>query len=95
MPQTPSSDVCAAITNMGLRPGIAGQKLFVNVQPQDWMPPSLIFLFLLPFCWGFYTEEPPVKLLTVNSVASRFPAADSDYRDSVVNGHVSVVFKVF
>ena len=31
-----------------------------------------------------------MKLLTVQSVATRFPAADSEYRDSVENGYVSV-----
>ena len=31
-----------------------------------------------------------MKLLTVQSVAARFPAADSEYRNSVENGFVSV-----
>ena len=56
------------------------------------MPPQSfsLLLLLLPFCLGgrFYTEEPPVKLLAVQSVATRFPAAASQYRDSVENGHV-------
>ena len=54
------------------------------------MPPQSFSLLFLPFCLGsFYTEEPPVKLLSVHSIATRFPAAASEYRDSVENGHVS------
>ena len=55
------------------------------------MLPQLFSLLFLPLCLGggFYTEEPPVKLLAVQSVATRFPAAASQYRDSVENGHVS------
>ena len=53
------------------------------------MPPQSFSLLFLPFCLGsFYTEEPPVKLLSVHSIATRFPAAASEYRDSVENGHV-------
>ena len=37
---------------------------------------GFIFPLFLPFSLGFYTSEPPVKLLTVGSVASRFPAAN-------------------
>ena len=54
------------------------------------MPPQQFLIFLLHLSGGSYTEEPPVKLLTVQSVATRFPAADSEYRDSVENGYVSV-----
>lgn len=36
-----------------------------------------------------YTEETPVKLLYVESVATRYPAADSEYRTSLNGGHVS------
>ena len=35
-----------------------------------------------------YTEEPPVKLLEVESLAERFPASESQYRVSLENGFV-------
>ena len=45
-----------------------------------------------------YLEIPPVKLLTVDSVANRFPAAGSvengGYRTSIENGYVSTNTKV-
>jgi len=37
---------------------------------------------------SLYTEEPPVKLLEVESLAERFPASESQYRVSVENGFV-------
>ena len=40
---------------------------------------------------GFYTEETPVKILQVESVADRYPASDSQYRISVENGFVSSI----
>ena len=55
----------------------------------------------LQILWGFATpiiaqsflEIPPVKLLTVDSVATRFPAAGSvengGYRTNIENGYVS------
>jgi len=36
---------------------------------------------------GFYTEEPIVKMLTVSSVADRYPAAASGYRQNLENGY--------
>lgn len=35
-----------------------------------------------------YLNEPPIKLLTVDSFAVRFPAAKSQYRTSIKNGKV-------
>ena len=35
-----------------------------------------------------YSEEPPVKLLEVESLAERFPASESQYRVSMENGYV-------
>ena len=37
---------------------------------------------------ALYTEEPPVKLLEVVSLAAKFPASDSEYRVSLENGNV-------
>ena len=58
-----------------------------------------ISLFLListsiPSCGGKYTEEAPVKLLEVESLADRYPASESKYRTSVSNGFVSR-FEIF
>ena len=36
-----------------------------------------------------YLEVPPVKLLTVQSFAERYPAAQSEYRISMEDGAVS------
>ena len=51
---------------------------------------SLLFLIgVLNLSNAFYTEEPPVKLLEVESLADRYPAAESEFRLSVTNGFVS------
>ena len=39
-----------------------------------------------------YTEEAPVKLLSVKLLADRYPTAESQYRTSLINGYVSSVF---
>ena len=53
----------------------------------------LCFLVLLHFSettFGFnYLTEVPVKLLDVKSHALVYPAANSDFRKSIVNGQVS------
>ena len=36
-----------------------------------------------------YTEESPVKLLEVESLADRYAASDTDFRISITNGYVS------
>ena len=54
-------------------------------------PPLLFLLFVLKFLAGAntaYTEETPVKLLKVDSMADRYPAAESEYRISITNGQV-------
>ena len=38
---------------------------------------------------GYYTEESPVKLLSVQSIADRYEASASEYRTSVEHCHVS------
>lgn len=40
---------------------------------------------------AIYTKEPPVKMLYVESVATRYPAAESEYRISLNGSHVSKV----
>ena len=47
----------------------------------------LVFNFYLGF--SVYTNETPVKLLEVESLADRYPASESEYRTSVTNGFVS------
>ena len=42
-----------------------------------------------------YTEEPPVKLLDIESLAKRFPASDSQYRVSLENGYVRNIYCLF
>ena len=53
-----------------------------------------VALLLVPFTLAAYTEIPPVKLLTVTSVANRFPAAGSinegGSRTNIENGFVSL-----
>lgn len=39
---------------------------------------------------GFYTEELPAKFLSVQSIASRYPASVSKYRESIENGYVRI-----
>ncbi len=39
-----------------------------------------------------YLQEVPVKLLDVRSVASRYPAANSEYRTGIENGQVQQNF---
>ena len=41
-----------------------------------------------------YLQEVPVKLLDVRSVASRYPAANSEYRTGIENGQVQQNFLV-
>ena len=49
----------------------------------------VVWIFILQEISGTnYTEEPPVKLLEVVSLAARFPASDSEYRVSLDNGYV-------
>ena len=48
-----------------------------------------ILVFSLDISGGRYTEEPPVKILEVQSLAERFPATESQYRVSLENGFVS------
>lgn len=38
-----------------------------------------------------YLEEYPVKMLSVEALAVRIPAADSKYRVSITNGFVSIL----
>ena len=55
---------------------------------------QLLSCFISPTLSESYLEIPPVKLLTVDSVANRFPAAGSvengGYRTSIENGFVSL-----
>ena len=37
-----------------------------------------------------YRQEIPVKLLNIRSVATRYPASDSEFRTKVENGYVSI-----
>ena len=54
---------------------------------------QLLSLLISPIFGQSYLEIPPEKLLTVDSVANRFPAAGSvengGYRTSIENGYVS------
>ena len=53
-----------------------------------------IFSFVLYNCHNAsYTDEPPVKLLEVKAFADRYPASDSKYRLSLLNGYVSSFMK--
>ena len=40
-----------------------------------------------------FLQIPPIKMLNVRSVASRYPAANSTYRTNVENGYVSSTIK--
>ena len=40
---------------------------------------------------GEYTEETPLKMLDVRSVATRYPASNSEYRTNLENGYVSIL----
>ena len=50
---------------------------------------SLLLTFKGTHAFDFL-EESPVKLLHIHSVASRYQAADSEFRMAVENGKVSV-----
>ena len=53
---------------------------------------GLVYIFVLLLdisgALSLYTEEPPVKLLEVESLAERFPATESQYRVSLEDGFV-------
>ena len=55
---------------------------------------ALVYIVLLSLdisgTLSLYTEEPPVKLLEVESLAERFPATESQYRVSLENGFVRI-----
>ena len=42
-----------------------------------------------------YRGETPLKMLDVRSMASRYPAANSEYRTNLENGYVSQVHSLF
>ena len=52
---------------------------------------SLLLLHYFHLCVGIYTNEPPVKLLEVESLADRYPASESEYRTSLTDGFVSTL----
>ena len=57
---------------------------------------TMNWVFLLPFfaitmANGEYTEETPLKMLDVRSVATRYPASNSEYRTNLENGYVSIL----
>ena len=58
---------------------------------------TLTVIFVLAYlsqgALGKYTEGVPVKLLSVQSFAERFPTAVSEYRVSLTNGYVSLNWK--
>ena len=63
---------------------------------------SFILTLLIHSALGIYTNEVPVKLLEVESLADRYPATESEYRTSVTNGvvnnstfHSTVFIKTF
>ena len=49
---------------------------------------AYMLLASLDFSQALYTEETPVKLLQVESLAARYPASNSTYRVSLENGFV-------
>ena len=49
----------------------------------------LLFFTLYQCTFALYTEESPVKLLEVESLADRYPATESEFRISVSDGFVS------
>ena len=55
-------------------------------------PNILVLNILILYFQGHnaaYTEESPVKLLEVESLADRYAASDTDFRISITNGYVS------
>ena len=52
---------------------------------------SLLICAVISFtiCTAIYTEETPVKLLSVAALADRYPTAQSKYRVSISRGYVS------
>ena len=48
----------------------------------------VVLLYFSNLSSAFYTEETPVKLLEVESFATRYPATESEYRISLINGFV-------
>ena len=54
----------------------------------------LFFALLISLASGqSYLQESPVKLLSVDYVASRFEVTDSDYRQYITDGAVSHIYK--
>ena len=50
---------------------------------------SIVILFNVSS--AIYTEETPVKLLSVAALADRYPTAESKYRVSLERGYVSIL----
>ena len=48
-------------------------------------------IFAISMANGEYTEEAPLKMLNVRSVASRYPASNSEHRTNLENGFVSIL----
>ena len=55
------------------------------------IPPFLLLHYFHLCVVGIYTNEPPVKLLEVESLADRYPASKSEYRTSLTDGFVSTL----
>ena len=53
-------------------------------------PLIILFSNSIILSLSIYTNEPPVKLLEVESLADRYPATESEYRTSVTNGFVRI-----
>ena len=52
---------------------------------------QFLFSFTLYYStFALYTEESPVKLLEVESLADRYPATESEFRISITDGFVSL-----
>ena len=50
---------------------------------------AVFILYYIKPSFEVYTNETPVKLLEVESLADRYPATESEYRTSISNGFVS------
>ena len=66
---------------LSFNPKIMGARLIFTIQ--------CALLISSAIATSDYRQELPIKLLNIRSMASRYPASDTEFRTQVENGYVS------
>ena len=88
--ETPEKSMSFILIRISIR---ADYKVLLWVKSKDMKLLVCIFI-LFDISGALYTDEPPVKLLEVVSLAARFPASQSQYRVSMENGYVRTALSI-